>query len=86
MNDKDYIIITSSVVGLLAGLLAELTVLAARHRLDLWLRYAGYWSPGWLLTTAMSHWFGWYGLLSAIPAYLLIVLAFWLDSRKRFPR
>jgi hypothetical protein len=34
----------------------------------------------------VSHWYGWYGLLSAIPAYFLIVLAFWLDSRKRFPR
>jgi hypothetical protein len=72
MNEKDYIIIISAIVGILAGVFAELTVLAARHRLDLWLRYAGYWSPGWLLTTAVSHWFGWYGLLSIIPPFQLI--------------
>jgi len=66
MNEKDYILICSSIVGILAGVFAELTVLAVRHRLDLWARYAGYWSPRWMLTAAMSHWYGWYGLLSAI--------------------
>lgn len=86
MNEKDYIIICSAVVGTLAGVLAELTVLAVRQRLDLWWRYAGYWAPGAALTSATSHWYGWYGLLAAIPAYLLIFSAFWLDSRKKFPR
>lgn len=86
MTEKDAIILCSSIVGLLAGVLAELTVLAARRRLDLWLRYAGYWSPGWMLTFAMSHWCGWYGLLSAIPVYVLIVVVFWLDTRRKFPR
>lgn len=85
MTEKDYILICSTIVGILTGLFAELTVLAVRGRLDLWRRYAGYWSPGWLLTTAVSHWYGWLGLLSAIPVYFLIVLAFWLDSRRKFP-
>ncbi|HTJ00170.1 MAG TPA: hypothetical protein VL527_14910 [Dongiaceae bacterium] len=88
MDEKTYISVTlcSTILGLLAGILAVVTVLAKRRRLDLWSRYMGYSSPGWLLTMAAAHFFGWYGLLAAIPVYFLIVLAFTLDTRKKIPR
>ena len=83
MIEKDFIVVCASMAGLLAGVLAELTVLAYYRRLDLWARYARYWAPGWMLTTAICHWYGWVGLISAVPTYALIVLVFWLDARRK---
>ena len=86
MNEKDYILVCATLAGLLAGILAVLTVLACYRRLDLWARYVGYWQPGWMFTSAICHWYGWLGLLSAFLGYGLTVLVFWLDIRRKWSR
>ena len=84
MNTQDYLIISSMVLGIVAGILAVLSVLALRGRVELWKNHMNYvWSPGFLIMAA-SHWLGWYGLLITFPAYALVFLAFWFDSRKKF--
>ena len=86
MNAQDITFFSAVVVGWTAGILAVLTVLASRGRIDLWSRYFAYSCPAVAFSTAAEHWFGWYSLLAAFPLYGLTCLVFWLDIRKKFPR
>ena len=86
MNAQDITFFSEAVVGWAAGILAVLTVLASRGRVDLWSRYFAYSCPAVAFSMASEHRWSWYALLTAFPLYALTCLVFWLDIRKKFPR
>jgi len=86
MNAHDMAFFSAVIVGWAAGMLAVLTVLASRGRIDLWWRYFAYACPAVPFCIAAEHWFGWYSVLTAFPLYGLTYFVVWLDIRKKFPK
>lgn len=71
--------------GWLAGALAVWTVCLLRRRTDLWARHLFYCAPLWSLPVCAVHFLGWYALLVSLVTYGLVLLVFWMDSRRKFP-
>ncbi|HZQ48626.1 MAG TPA: hypothetical protein VFC07_16530 [Verrucomicrobiae bacterium] len=86
MTSNDWSMLAALPIGWLSGLAAILAVLNLRRRHDLWKNYLARASVAPVLTVSLANLYGWYFLFGALPVALLVFMAFWLDTRKRFPK